>query len=46
MTGTPPGVDGRLGQVVRSARWLPRKQDPDGTYAKEPEAEVRWEVEE
>jgi len=28
------------------AEWLKRKQNPDGTYAKEPEAEVRWEVEE
>ena len=24
--------------------WLPRKKSPDGTWAKEPEAEVRWEV--
>ena len=29
-----------------SARWLRRKQNPDGTYAKEPAADwVRWEVE-
>jgi prepilin-type processing-associated H-X9-DG protein len=25
-------------------QWLPRKQNPDGTWAKAPEAEVRWEV--
>jgi hypothetical protein len=28
-----------------SVQWLPRKQNPDGTWAKEPDAEVRWEVE-
>jgi hypothetical protein len=28
----------------RGVRTLPRKQNPDGTWAKEPEAEVRWEV--
>jgi hypothetical protein len=27
-----------------SARWLNRKKLPDGTWAKEPEVEVRWEV--
>jgi len=27
------------------AEWLKRRQNPDGTYAKEPAAEVRWEVE-
>jgi prepilin-type processing-associated H-X9-DG protein len=27
-----------------SARWLRRKQLPDGTWAKEPEADVIWEA--
>jgi hypothetical protein len=26
------------------SEWLPRRKNPDGTWAKEPEAKVRWEV--
>jgi hypothetical protein len=25
-------------------QWLPRKKNPDGTWAKQPDADVRWEV--